>query len=345
MSQQSRCRSAKFLSLYGLPEALDRGGELRWEVFRQSATCDPAKHLQISFGRRCETPPDLIYSSGLLKLDRVRKRYGTLLAVDDLTLEIRSGEIFGLLGPNGAGKSTTVNLAVGLLSPDEGTVTIGDAESPTRAAVRRRIGVAPQALAVYDQLTGRENLEFFGRMYGLHRSTLAARVSWALAFVQLADRAADRAIAYSGGMKRRLNLAAALVHDPELILLDEPTVGVDPQSRNAIFDSIEALRAQGRTIIYTTHYMEEAARLCDRVGIIDHWKLLAVDTVPTLLGAFGGAPTLVVARSGGEYRVQTADPLGELNRLAASEPVGEFRLERPTLEQVFLHLTGRQLRD
>jgi ABC-2 type transport system ATP-binding protein len=281
----------------------------------------------------------------LLRFNRVRKRYGTLLAVDDLSLEIRPGEIFGLLGPNGAGKSTTVNLAVGLLSPDRGTVTVGDGASPIEAAVRRRIGVAPQALAVYDQLTGRENLEFFGRMYGLSRSTLAARVRWALDFVQLEDRASDRAMTYSGGMKRRLNLAAGLVHDPELILLDEPTVGVDPQSRNAILDTIETLRGQGRTIIYTTHYMEEAARLCDRVGIIDHGKLLAVETVAALIATYGGAPTLVLARSGGEHRVQTMDPLAELNRLAAVEPVGEFRLERPTLEQVFLHLTGRQLRD
>jgi ABC-2 type transport system ATP-binding protein len=281
----------------------------------------------------------------MLTLTNVRKRYGSLLAVDGLTLEIRPGEIFGLLGPNGAGKSTTVNLAVGLLAADEGRVTIGQGESPSNPAVRRRIGVAPQALAVYDQLTGRENLEFFARLYGLSGGTLAARVAWALRFVQLEDRSSDRAITYSGGMKRRLNLAAAVVHDPELILLDEPTVGVDPQSRNAIFESIEALRAQGRTIIYTTHYMEEAARLCDRVGIIDHGTLLAVDTVPALLGRFGGAPTLVLARSGGEHRVQTMNPLVELNRLAAIEPVGEFRLERPTLEQVFLRLTGRQLRD
>jgi ABC-2 type transport system ATP-binding protein len=287
----------------------------------------------------------VVYSSVLLRFSRVCKRYGTLVALDDLTLEIRSGEIFGLLGPNGAGKSTTVNLAVGLLTPDQGTVTIGEEASPAQAVVRRRIGVAPQALAIYDQLTGRENLEFFGRMYGLRGSTLAGRVEWALRFVQLEERAADRAAGYSGGMKRRLNLAAALVHDPELILLDEPTVGVDPQSRNAIFDSIEALRAHGRTIIYTTHYMEEASRLCDRVGIIDHGKLLAVDTVAALLTTYGGAPTLVVGRSSGEHRVRTTDPLGELNRLAAIEPVGEFRLERPTLEQVFLHLTGRQLRD
>ena len=281
----------------------------------------------------------------MLTLTDVRKRYGNVTAVDGLSLAIRPGEIFGLLGPNGAGKSTTVHLAVGLLTPDEGRVTVGDDGSPTIPAVRRRIGVAPQSLAVYDQLTGRENLEFFGRLYGLAGAVLAARVRAALQFVQLEDRAGDRALAYSGGMKRRLNLAAALIHDPELILLDEPTVGVDPQSRNAIFESIEALRAEGRTIVYTTHYMEEAARLCDRVGVIDRGRLLAVDTVPALIGAHGGAPTLVVARTEGEHRVQTADPLGELNRLAAVGSVGEFRLERPTLEQVFLHLTGRQLRD
>ena len=280
----------------------------------------------------------------MLTFTSVRKRYGNLIAVDGLSLEV-CGEIFGLLGPNGAGKSTTVNLAVGLLTPDEGRITVGESASPADAAARRRIGVAPQALAVYDQLTGRENVEFFGRMYGLSGGILATRVDWALQFVQLADRSADRVVTYSGGMKRRLNLAAALVHDPELLLLDEPTVGVDPQSRNAIFESIETLRAEGRTIIYTTHYMEEAERLCDRVGVIDHGKLLAVDTVAALLATYGGAPTLVLARAGREYRVQTTDPLGELNRLAAVEPVGEFRLERPTLEQVFLHLTGRQLRD
>jgi linearmycin/streptolysin S transport system ATP-binding protein len=281
----------------------------------------------------------------MLTLTDVRKRYGNLTAVDGLSLAIRPGEIFGLLGPNGAGKSTTVHLAVGLLTPDEGRVTVGDGGSPTNPAVRRRIGVAPQSLAVYDQLTGRENLEFFGRLYGLAGAMLAARVRSALQFVQLEDRAGDRAFAYSGGMKRRLNLAAALVHEPELILLDEPTVGVDPQSRNAIFESIEALRADGRTIVYTTHYMEEAARLCDRVGVIDRGRVLAVDTVPALIAAHGGTPTLVVARGDAEHRVQTADPLGELNRLAAVGPVGEFRLERPTLEQVFLRLTGRQLRD
>ena len=205
--------------------------------------------------------------------------------------------------------------------------------------------MAPQALALYDQLTGRENLEFFGRVYGLRGAHLAERVRWALDFVQLTDRRRRPHRRVLGGMKRRLNIAAACVHEPSVLLLDEPTVGVDPQSRNAIFDSIEALRAEGRTVIYTTHYMEEAARLCDRVGIIDHGRLLALDSVPRLIAEHGGAPVLVVFRDGREERVTTTDPLAALNGMAASGPVGEFRLERPTLEQVFLRLTGRQLRD
>jgi len=281
----------------------------------------------------------------MLRLIDVRKRFGETIAVDGLSLEIRPGEIFGLLGPNGAGKSTTVHVAVGLLAPDSGKVEVVSGGNPSIAGVRRQIGLAPQALALYDQLTGRENLEFFGRVYGLRGAHLAERVRWALDFVQLTDRAGDRIAEYSGGMKRRLNIAAACVHAPSVLLLDEPTVGVDPQSRNAIFDSIEALRAQGRTVVYTTHYMEEAARLCDRVGIIDHGRLLALDSVPRLIAEHGGAPALVVFRDRREERVTTTDPLAALNAMAASGPVGEFRLERPTLEQVFLRLTGRQLRD
>jgi ABC-2 type transport system ATP-binding protein len=281
----------------------------------------------------------------MLTLRHVTKRYGSTVAVDGLSLEVRTGEIFGLVGPNGAGKSTTVHLAVGLLEPDEGEVRLGDHGRPGVAAVRRQLGLAPQTLAIYDQLSGRENLEFFGRMYDLGGAALARRVDWALEFVRLTDRAKDRVAAYSGGMKRRLNIAAALVHDPQLLLLDEPTVGVDPQSRNAIFDSIEALRAEGRTVIYTTHYMEEAERLCDRVGILDRGTLLALDTVEGLLASHGGASELVVQRADGEQRITTADPLATLNELAAMAPVGAFRLERPTLEQVFLRLTGRHLRD
>ena len=281
----------------------------------------------------------------MLILDRVQKRYGQITAVDGLSLAIRRGEVLGLLGPNGAGKSTTVNLAVGLLSPDAGRVEIEGAGDPRNPAVRKRLGVAPQALALYDVLTGEENLRFFGEVYGLSGARLRERVEWSLDFVGLTDRGHDRTVTYSGGMKRRLNLASALVHDPELILLDEPTVGVDPQSRNQIFENILALKELGRTLIYTTHYMEEAERLCDRVAIIDQGRLLALGPVAELLTTYRAQPLLVAQTDRGERRIETADPLGELNRLAAAGTVSSFHMERATLEQVFLHLTGRSLRD
>src|SRR6185436_6211292 len=204
------------------------------------------------------------------------------------------------------GKSTSVNLSVGLLAPDSGTVVIEGLGDPSNPEVRARIGVAPQSLALYDNLTAQENLNFFGEVYGLSKDKLKTRVAWCLDFVALTDRKDDRVGTYSGGMKRRLNLAAALVHDPDLLLLDEPTVGVDPQSRNKIFESIEALRDQGRTIIYTTHYMEEAERLCDRIAIVDAGKLLALGSLSELLAAHGGPPILVVKTNGSEQRLQTA---------------------------------------
>ncbi len=281
----------------------------------------------------------------MLNLVNVRKSYGKLVAVDGLSLSIRKGELFGLLGPNGAGKSTSVSLAVGLLTPDAGTVAIEGYGSPAVPAVRSKIGVAPQSLALYDLLTGEENLRFFGEVYGLSGATLDERVKWCLDFVGLTDRKSDRAGSYSGGMKRRLNLAAAVIHDPELLLLDEPTVGVDPQSRNKIFESIEALHREGRTIIYTTHYMEEVERLCDRIAIIDAGKLLALGTLAELLATYGGPPTLIVTTNGEEQRLQTADPLADLNRIAARTTIDTFQMERPTMEQVFLRLTGRSLRD
>jgi ABC-2 type transport system ATP-binding protein len=281
----------------------------------------------------------------VLNLVDVRKSFGKIVAVDGLSLSVRKGEVLGLLGPNGAGKSTSVSLAVGLLAPDAGTVTIDGHGNPAEPEVRQNIGVAPQALALYDLLTGEENLRFFGEVYGLSGQALDTRVTWCLDFVGLTDRKSDRTGGYSGGMKRRLNLAAAVLHDPELLLLDEPTVGVDPQSRNKIFDSIETLHRDGRTIIYTTHYMEEAERLCDRIAIIDAGKLLALGTVAELLAAHGGPPTLIVKTNGGEERLQAADPLAELNRLAATSTIDAFQMERPTLEQVFLRLTGRSLRD
>jgi ABC-2 type transport system ATP-binding protein len=280
----------------------------------------------------------------MLTLDNVRKTYGSLVAVNQLSLVVERGEVLGLLGPNGAGKSTTVSLAVGLLSPDSGRVLI-DGRDPRERAVRHQLGVAPQALALYEMLSGVENLRFFGTMYGLSGARLTERVRWALDFVGLTDRAKDRVLGYSGGMRRRLNLASALIHDPQLILLDEPTVGVDPQSRNQIFENILTLKRLGRTIIYTTHYMEEAERLCDRVAVIDRGSLLASGTVGELLAAHGARPTLIVQTSNGEQRCETSDPLSELNRLAASAPIMSFHMERATLEQVFLHLTGRSLRD
>ncbi len=281
----------------------------------------------------------------MLTLTNVRKSFGNTVAVDGLSLSVRKGELFGLLGPNGAGKSTSVSLAVGLLTPDSGTIVIDGLGNPADPTVRQRIGVAPQALSLYDLMSAQENLRFFGEVYGLSGAALAKRVAWCLEFVGLTDRKNDGVGTYSGGMKRRLNLAAALVHDPELLLLDEPTVGVDPQSRNKIFENIEALHAEGRTVIYTTHYMEEAERLCERIAIVDAGKLLGLGTLAELLATHGGPATLVVTTNGTEHRVPTADPLAELNRLAAQAPIDAFQMERPTLEQVFLHLTGRSLRD
>ena len=185
----------------------------------------------------------------MLTLERVVKRYGAITAVDGLSLEVRRGEVFGLLGPNGAGKSTTVALAVGLLPADGGRVTIDGLGDPGQPAVRARLGVAPQALALYDLLTAEENLRFFGTLYGLSGGALDRRVGAALGIAGLTERAAGRVETFSGGMKRRLNLAAALVHDPDLLVLDEPTVGVDPQSRHALFEAIEAVHARGRTVV------------------------------------------------------------------------------------------------
>ncbi len=281
----------------------------------------------------------------MLRLTNLRKAFGPIVAVDDLSLEIRRGEVFGLLGPNGAGKTTTINMAVGLLPPDRGSVELDGAGTACDPRVRGRIGVAPQSLALYDQLTGEQNVSFFGRLYGLGGRRLADRVSWALEFVGLTERRRSLVRTYSGGMQRRLNLAVALVHDPPLLLLDEPTVGVDPQSRNAIFDRIRKLQQQGRTVVYTTHYMEEAQRLCDRVAIIDRGELLACDTVDGLINAYGGSSVVKVEQADGTHTIETDDPLADLNRLQRRSKLLRFELARPDLERVFLNLTVRHLRD
>jgi ABC-2 type transport system ATP-binding protein len=281
-----------------------------------------------------------------LRLTDLRKSFGAIVAVDRLSLDIHEGEIFGLLGPNGAGKSTTIAMIVGLLRPDSGSVEMEGSGSTLTPAARARIGVAPQSLALYDELSARENLDFFGRLYEMPGPARRARIDALLEFVGLADRARSRVRTYSGGMKRRLNLAVALLHDPPLLLLDEPTVGVDPQSRNNLFEIIESLRARGRTILYTTHYMEEAQRLCDRVGVIDHGRLLAVDSVEGLIRAHGGRSLVVVERAGQEdERISTDDPMTQLRRAFESEAPTGVRVERPNLEAVFLNLTGRTLRD
>jgi ABC-2 type transport system ATP-binding protein len=281
----------------------------------------------------------------MLRLDNLHKRFGSVDALRGLSLDVPRATVFGLLGPNGAGKTTTISIAVGLLRPDSGAVNLDGAGSPVDPSVRRRIGVAPQAIALYDELTAAENLDFFATLYGLDRAIRRARTDDLLARVGLTDRARDRVKVFSGGMKRRLNLAAALIHDPPLVLLDEPTAGVDPQSRNAILDIVRSLRDEGRTVLYTTHYMEEAQRICDRVAIVDHGRVLAEGTVDELIASRGGASVVTIETDAGHIRIETADPVAELTARLRSPDIRGVRVDRPDLESVFLHLTGRSLRD
>lgn len=305
----------------------------------------------------------------MLSLRSATKRYGALTALDGVSLEIARGEFFGLLGPNGAGKSTLMSLAAGLRSPDAGAVTLdGVVISPGDPAARTALGFVPQSIALYDDLSAEQNLRIFGELYGLGGAELRRRIDEALAAVQLSDRRRDQVKTYSGGMQRRLNLVAALLHRPKLLLCDEPTVGVDPQSRNAIFDYLEQRNREGLTIIYSTHYMEEATRLCSRIGVIDHGKILALGTLDELLNqlpfeeeiSFPATPATAAfaAELAGFGQVITADERHRFQprsdyRLSAfyarSEahglPARLFAIARPSLEAVFLHLTGRHLRE
>jgi len=296
----------------------------------------------------------------MIQVRELRKSYGATIAVDGVSFDVGRGETFGLLGPNGAGKTTTINMLVGALAPDGGTILVNGAAKPTEAAARLAIGMAPQTLSLYEDLSAVENLTFFARLYRLSGARLKERVGWALALAGLVDRGKDRVKTFSGGMKRRLNLAVALVHDPQVLFLDEPTVGVDPQSRNHIFSRVEELKALGRTIIYTTHYMEEAQRLCDRVAIMDQGKILDLDGVDSLINRHGGrsvvkaelvrpltdATQLPAPLDGLSLRFESERPLEEIARLS-SGGVAFHTLEvaRPDLETVFLTLTGRSLRD
>ena len=247
----------------------------------------------------------------MLTIKNLRKSFGALVAVDDVSFSVEQGQLVGLLGPNGAGKTTTVSMIAGLVTPERGEVLIaGHRLSGDTDPAKRRIGLVPQDLALYDELSARDNLRFFGALYSLTGRALDDAIAAAVDLVGLGDRVRDRVKTFSGGMKRRLNLAAGLLHDPDILLLDEPTVGVDPQSRNAIFDNLETLRRRGKALIYTTHYMEEVERLADRIVVVDHGKVIAEDTL-------AGLQSRVAVVGGG----------------------------KATLETVFLTLTGRSLRD
>ena len=302
-----------------------------------------------------------------LEIDSLVRRFGQVTAVDGISLELRAGECFGLLGPNGAGKSTLIRCIVGRAIPDAGRVSVFGSQAGSVDA-RAALGWIPQELALYPRLTCKENLAAFGRYHGLSGDKLRESVAWCLDWAALADRAGDLEKNLSGGMKRRLNMAAGIIHRPRIVLMDEPTVGVDPQSRNRIFEMIEALRGEGAAIIYTTHYMEEAERLCDRVAIIDHGRIIALGSNEELIhGAFAsrsqvmarfdGPPADVsswVERHAGrlvdgsaEFTIDHSTQIAGLLDDAAKAGLEllDVTLRRPNLESVFLHLTGRELLD
>ncbi len=311
----------------------------------------------------------------ILEVKELVKKYGDLTAVNGISFDIQEGEIFSLLGPNGAGKTTTISMLSTLYVPTGGDATIGGhSVIKEPMAVRNIIGVVPQDLALYEDLSARENLVFWGQMYGLSGKDLHARVDEVLEQIGLADRAKERVKAYSGGMKRRVNIGVGLLHKPRLLFMDEPTVGIDPQSRRAILDSVKELNKQGMTVLYTTHYMEEAAELSDRVGIIDHGELIALGTQAELTKQVGENETLVLHIGEDEDAEALAKSLkgipGVLQATATDHEISVIAREaeeilapvvtkanergikihsvdirEPNLEAVFLHLTGRALRD
>ena len=308
-----------------------------------------------------------------LRIEGVRKRYRNNVAVDAVSLEVERGELVSLLGPNGAGKSTLMDMIAGVVRPDQGDVWVmGHSLRQAPMAVRAALGVVPQDLALYPDLSARENLQFWGRMYGLGGARLARRTADLLEVVGLVERQRDRVETFSGGMKRRLNIAAALLHEPPVIMLDEPTVGIDPQSRRAILDYVRRLNDEGATVLYTTHYMEEAAELSDRIAILDRGRIIAQGTHEALTRIVGehDRVELELSEAGTDGAAAFADLPGvlrvsaqdrRLELLANDGPtllpdlftraaergiaVRSVTLREPDLESVFLHLTGRALRD
>ena len=313
--------------------------------------------------------------TAILEVKQLVKKYGDFTAVNGVSFDIKEGEIFSLLGPNGAGKTTTISMLSTLYVPTSGEATIGG-HSITKEpmAVRNLIGVVPQDLALYEELTARENLVFWGQMYGLSGKTLNTRVDEVLEKIDLTDKARQRVKTYSGGMKRRVNIGVGLLHKPQLLFMDEPTVGIDPQSRRAILDSVKDLNKQGMTVLYTTHYMEEAAELSDRVGIMDHGELIALGTQAELTKQVGEMETLILHVSENDDPERLAVAIRTLKMVLKADvtdhtvtiivPEAEEALapavtkanelgikihsvdmQEPNLEAVFLHLTGRALRD
>jgi ABC-2 type transport system ATP-binding protein len=319
-------------------------------------------------------------SDPILVVQDLHKSYGETHAVRGVSFEVERGEVFGLLGPNGAGKTTVISMITGLLKPTSGRITVDGLDLQTDPnAVKAKLGLVPQELALYPTLSARDNLDFFGGIYGLGGKELLERVEAMLAMVELTERADEAVETYSGGMKRRINIAAGLLHQPEVLFLDEPTVGVDPQSRNAIFEGVEELNRGGMTVIYTTHYMEEAQRLCHRVAIIDEGQIISLDTPSALIRGLGGGILVLgledpeagpdggrvgmvidqvnelpavksTVRANGHWKIEThrfQEALMAILDITNQLDVRITSMEKwePNLESVFLHLTGKRLRE
>ena len=303
----------------------------------------------------------------MIKTEQLSKSYGSFVAAEDINFEVRPGEIFGLLGPNGAGKSTTINCISGLLKPSLGEVSInGHSVLSDAVKAKQSLGLVPQDLAIYEDLSGQENLNFWGQAYGLGGDQLKTRMATVLQQVGLESRAKDLVSTYSGGMKRRLNFACAILHEPRALLLDEPTVGVDPQSREHLLSAVEELKAAGTAVLYTTHYMEEAERLCDRLAIIDHGKIIASGTLEELREQMGEKDLItlqgdfsqvseqllqdfeVIEWQDNSIRLLATEAASRLSDILSRFAKGQIKqtaVQQANLESLFIKLTGRELRD
>ena len=308
----------------------------------------------------------------MLKVNNIHKTFGTIQAVKGISFEVEPGEFYGLLGPNGAGKSTIINIISTVLQPDQGTVFIdGSDTSRNNESSKYAIGIVPQEIALYEMLSAWDNLKFWGSLYNLPAKELKSNITRTLKLLGLGDRKDHKISTYSGGMKRRINIAAALLHQPKLLLMDEPTVGIDPQSRNLIFEVLEHLNMEGMTIIYTTHYMEEAERLCKKIGIIDHGEIIAQGNLKQLKNLVTSKESIKVTTDSMEESVRSSiidhwgdkvklndhqlifetdhadqhlsEYIGSLNQFGV--PIKNIAIQPVNLETIFMQLTGRQLRD